>query len=171
MKRSTSNAKAAAHVDWRKVACLLKISDEVIPSSVVMATRREPSIMNHFCIFPRIDTQVVKERSELGRKYSRSRFRYSEIPTVGAIASIGPAAFRSPICQQSCIPVYALLPVAERWHAITMSERLARRVTKFGDNVPSHYDAFDLAGSPRFVVAPFPIPSPRKPLLLIAKSL
>jgi hypothetical protein len=80
-----------------------------------MTARSDPSVVIHFRILQRIDPQLIEQCEEFRWKWVRSAD--SEIPTIGAIARIGPTTFGSPVRQDRRIAIYAVLPLAKVSHS------------------------------------------------------
>jgi len=107
--------EAAPEINRRKIPNLVKRAYEMVPSAIVMTARSDPSVVIHFRILQRIDPQLIEQCEEFSWKCVRSAD--SEIPTIGAIARIGPTTFGSPVRQDRRIAIYAVLPLAKVSHS------------------------------------------------------
>jgi len=86
----------------------------VIPTSVIVTTRRESSDVIDLRILIRIDPQHSKQREKLRRKHLRADL--SKIPTPGAIAAIRAASFYLAIGFNSSVAIGGIHPMAETRH-------------------------------------------------------
>jgi hypothetical protein len=87
--------EAAPEINRRKIPNLIKRAYEMVPTAIVMTARSELSVVIHFCVLQRVDPQLVKQCEEF--RWKRVRSSDSEIPTIGAIARIGPTTFGSSV--------------------------------------------------------------------------